>query len=181
MRHLAFIAIFGGAFITMPVVAQQSDVHCTTPDASGHMVSIWTTAADCQKRIKQAQTAANSMPPRAVKPVRMDTLAADAIRKYCATAAALACSLYVGKVSKCPPLAAQGYSILVYERIMKQHGATPHQAAELAVRSAERSLTQLNPDDLDFIAEAATSVPDTEPPEQFQEILLKQCIDVAAE
>jgi len=36
-----------------------------------------------------------------------------------------------------------------------------------------------SPDDLDFIAEAAISVPHTEPPELFRDSLLKRCIDAA--
>jgi hypothetical protein len=115
-----------------------------------------------------------------VQPSSNSSPASSAIRKYCATAAPLACSLYVGKVGKCPQLAANAYSILMYERRMKQGGVTAHQAAELAVRTFEKG-AQVNLDDLDYVASEAASVPDGQPPELFRDEFMQQCIDAAAQ
>ena len=77
-------------------------------------------------------------------------------------------------------MAANAYSILVYERKMKQAGATPKQAMELAVHTFEKS-AQINPDDIEEIAALATDIPDAQFPEIFRDKILKRCIDAAVD
>jgi hypothetical protein len=59
MRHFMIVAAVATLVASAPARAQQADVHCTTPAASGQMISIWTTTDDCQKRIEQAQAASS--------------------------------------------------------------------------------------------------------------------------
>jgi hypothetical protein len=60
---------------------------------------------------------------------------------------------------------------------MKQHGATPRQAAELAVQTR----SAISADDRVYIAAEAARFPDTEQPDVFRDKILKQCIDAAAQ
>jgi hypothetical protein len=103
----------------------------------------------------------------------------SAINKYCATAAPVACSLYVRKIGRCPALGANAYSILAYERKMRQSGATPKQAMELAINTFERS-PQIAYDDIEHIAALAADFPDTQSPDVFRDKILNRCIDAAA-
>ena len=109
----------------------------------------------------------------------------EAKKKYCATHNAVACNLYVSKITKCPALATNAYAIILYELKMREHGVTARQAADLAVQSWERNAAvPMNPDDLDYIAGEAANIIATSgliSPDAFRDKILKRCIDAAAE
>ena len=114
-------------------------------------------------------------------PVRKPISVSDAIKNYCAKTTSVGCSLFVSKVSRCPNLAANGYSFIEHTRTAQiKMGATPKQALELAVQVFDRN-GQLQPEDVRWLAEQSLKVSGTEPPEKFRDLVLEQCIAVAAE
>ena len=116
-----------------------------------------------------------------VRPTQYESPISAAIKKYCATATSLACSLYTGKVVKCQDAATIAYSILLYERSALANGATPRQAVELTVRTMSRSTPMIHPDDLIAITKRAQNVPTTMTPESFQAEILSECIDAVSD
>jgi hypothetical protein len=108
---------------------------------------------------------------------RQDTPTRRAIRRFCATATPLACSLYVSQATRCEIYGSNGYTILLSERAMISAGATPVQAAELAIDSHVKVAAGAL-DDLVSVAQRALTLPDEETPGSFRDNLLQECLAV---
>lgn len=174
---LRLVAALTAILSVLPAIAQQDNVRCNVPDKDGKMLSISTTRADCLAQIRQVQARAARSGLAEERPINIS----EAIKSYCVTSTSTGCSLFVGKGSKCPGLAANGYSFLEYARNAQiKMGATPKQARELAVGVFNRN-GQIHPDDVRWLAVQSQKIADTEPPEKFRNIVLEQCIATAAE